>query len=93
MQLNSVSAAGSGDDLSGRVCGITTNLTSEQFKVATAWSDDGERQVLSITDEGADIQKSADSSEEYVMNFFEPRTMVVRQTGNPIILLKESVWM
>ena len=64
-----MSAAGSGDDLSGRVCGITTNLTSEQFKVATAWSDDGEWRILSVTDEGADNQKSADFSEEDAMKF------------------------
>ena len=39
-------------------------MTSGHFKVATIWRDDGEQRVLSVTDEGADNQKSADSSEE-----------------------------
>lgn len=32
-------------------------MTSGHFKVATIWRDDGERRVLSVTDEGADNKK------------------------------------
>ena len=33
-------------------------MTSGHFKVATIWRDDGERRVLSVTDEGADNKKN-----------------------------------